>query len=58
MIKYEENILKIEDIQAIRKAVHWSMFTENQLQQTLNMTVYSIVVKDDEKCYRNGEINR
>ena len=29
MIKYEENVLKIEDIQAIRKAVHWSMFTDH-----------------------------
>lgn len=30
MIKYEENTLKIEDIQKIRKAVHWSIFTEHQ----------------------------
>lgn len=56
MIKYEENILKIEDIQAIRKAVHWSMFTENQLQQALNMTVYSIVVKDDENVIAMGRL--
>ena len=56
MIKYEENTLRIEDIQKIRKAVHWSMFIENQLQQALNMTVYSIVVKDDEDVIAMGRL--
>ena len=56
MIKYEENTLRIEDIQKIRKAVHWSMFTENQLQQALNMTIYSIVVKDDEDVIAMGRL--
>lgn len=55
-MKYEENTLKTEDIQKIRKAVHWSMFTEHQLQQALNMTVYSIVVKDDEDVIAMGRL--
>lgn len=32
------------------------MFTENQLQQALNMTVYSIVVKDDENVIAMGRL--
>lgn len=56
MIKYEENTLKIEDIQKIRKAVHWSIFTEHQWQQVLNMTVYSIAVKDNEDVIAMGRL--
>ena len=45
MFIYEENTLNIEDIKKIREGVQWRMLTDHQLQQALDMTVYSIVVK-------------
>lgn len=56
MFIYEENTLGIEDIKSIRQAVKWRMFTDHQLQQALNMTVYSIGVKDNEKAIVMGRL--
>ncbi len=56
MIIYEENTLNIEDIKTIRESVHWKMFTDQQLQQALNMTVYSIVVKECEQPIAMGRL--
>lgn len=56
MFIYEENTLNIEDIKKIREGVQWKMLTDHQLQQALDMTVYSIVVKDHEHSIAMGRL--
>ena len=53
---YEENTLNIEDIKKIREGVQRRMLTDHQLQQALDMTVYSIVVKDHEHSIAMGRL--
>lgn len=53
MIKYEENTLRIEDIQKIRKAVRWSMFTENHLQNNERCSIQLIAAKGKEAFYES-----
>lgn len=56
MFQYQENALTIEDIKEIRQAVEWKSFSNVQLDQALEKTIYSLVVKDGDQSVAMGRL--
>lgn len=41
-MEYRENVLNYEEYCALRKSVNWQLFSENQIQQALDNSLYVI----------------
>ena len=55
-MEYRENALNYEDYCTLRKSVDWQLFSEDQMQQALNNSLYTVSVVEGEQTVGMGRL--
>lgn len=55
-MEYRENALNYEEYCALRKSVNWQLFSENQMQQALDNSLYIVSAVEDEQTVGMGRL--
>lgn len=55
-MEYRENALNYEDYCTLRKSVDWQLFSEEQMQQALNNSLYTVSVVEGEQTVGMGRL--
>lgn len=55
-MEYRENALNYEDYCTLRKSVDWQFFSEDQMQQALNSSLYTVSVVEGEQTVGMGRL--
>ena len=55
-MEYRENVLNYEEYCALRKSVDWQLFSEDQMQQALNNSLYTVSVVEGEQTVGMGRL--
>lgn len=55
-MEYRENALNYEDYYTLRKSVDWQLFSEEQMQQALNNSLYTVSVVEGEQTVGMGRL--
>ncbi len=56
MMEYRENALNYENYCTLRKSVDWQLFSEDQMQQALNSSLYTVSVVEGEQTVGMGRL--
>lgn len=55
-MEYRENALNYEDYCTLRKSVDWQLFSENQMQQAVDNSLYTVSVVEGEQMVGMGRL--
>ncbi len=55
-MEYRENELSYKDYCALRKSVGWQLFSENQMQQVLDNSLYIVTAVENEQTVGMGRL--
>lgn len=55
-MEYRENVLNYEDYCTLRKSVDWQLFSEDQMRQALNISLYTVSVVEGEQTVGMGRL--
>lgn len=55
-MEYRENALNYEDYCTLRKSVDWQLFSEDQMRQALNISLYTVSVVEGEQTVGMGRL--
>ena len=55
-MEYRENVLNYEDYCTLRKSVDWQFFSEDQMRQALNNSLYTVSVVEGEQTVGMGRL--
>jgi len=55
-MEYRENALNYEDYCTLRKSVDWQLFSEDQMRQALNNSLYTVSVVEGEQTVGMGRL--
>jgi len=55
-MEYRENVLNYEDYCTLRKSVDWQLFSEDQMRQALNNSLYTVSVVEGEQTVGMGRL--
>ncbi len=55
-MEYRENVLNYEEYCALRKSVNWQLFSENQMQQALDNSLYIVSAVENEQTVGMGRL--
>lgn len=55
-MEYRENVLNYEEYCALRKSVNWQFFSENQMQQALDNSLYIVSAVENEQTVGMGRL--
>lgn len=55
-MEYRENVLNYEEYCTLRKSVNWQLFSENQMQQALDNSLYIVSAVENEQTVGMGRL--
>ena len=55
-MEYRENELSYKDYCTLRKSVGWQLFSENQMQQVLDNSLYIVTAVENEQTVGMGRL--
>lgn len=55
-MEYRENVLNYEDYCTLRKSVDWQLFSEDQMRQALDNSLYTVSVVEGEQTVGMGRL--